>query len=97
MDVPTEAIILSNGHHVFCEHCVQCWLASNGVCPLCRQFVEAEDILLLRQLKLAMFDLLIICCKNMAVRKHLNQVTLMIMKRVAGFQWGRERGGATIR
>ena len=25
MDIPTEAIILSNCHHVFCEHCVLRW------------------------------------------------------------------------
>ena len=63
MDIPTEAIILSNCHHVFCEHCVRHWLACNGVCPSCRQFVEAGDILPLRQQMLAMFDLLTIRCK----------------------------------
>ena len=25
IDIPTEAIILSNCHHVFCEHCVLRW------------------------------------------------------------------------
>ena len=63
MDIPTESVILSNCHHVFCEHCFRRWLACNGIRPSCRQFVEAEDILPLRQQMLGMFDLPTIRCK----------------------------------
>lgn len=46
MDISTEAItcILSNCHQVFSEHCIQRWLACNGVSPSCHQFVDADDI-----------------------------------------------------
>ena len=73
LDIPTEAVILSDCHHVFCEHCLRCWLACNGVCPSCRQFVDPEDILPLRQQMLTIFDLLTLRCKysEMVVRKNL--------------------------
>ena len=64
VNIPTEAVMLSNCHHVFSEHCLQLWLACNGVCPTCRQCVDlGEDILPLHQLMLAVFDLLTISHK----------------------------------
>ena len=58
MDIPTDAVILSNCHHVYCEHCIQRWLACNGVCPSCRKLVELDDVLPLHQQMLAIFDML---------------------------------------
>ena len=63
MDIPTDAVILSNCHHVYCEHCIQRWLACNSVCPSCRNLVEVDDVLPLRQQMLTIFDMLTLHCK----------------------------------
>ena len=63
MDIPTEAEILSNCHHVYCEHCIQHWLRCNGVCPSCWELVEHDDVLPLRQQMLTMFNMLTLHCK----------------------------------
>lgn len=64
LNIPTVAVVVSNCHHFFFEHCLQLWLACNGVCPACRQCVDLEqDILPLRQHMLAVFNLLTVSCK----------------------------------
>ena len=63
LNIPTEAVMLSDCHHLLCEGCLQLWLECNGVSPTCCQCVESEeDIMPLSQHMLAVFDLLTICC-----------------------------------